>query len=172
MEIVNITNCCCNVQNYRNPQLKEVAYIYPCLTVLKLDYVILCGGIFDAICDGKFAQLKMLTVFVKEHDHMQIELHSEDWKSVVFTHPSLKVAFHFCEFVIFFGFFGSIRSEFLADNNCCYAHLRFFLKRNAPLTSISLCCNGRAGFYEQNKTCNIKRTLSLILRNYNTCLGM
>lgn len=96
VRIVNITNCCCNVQNYRNLQLKEMAESYPHVTVLKVDYVILCGGIFDAISDGKLVHLKMLTVFVKEHDHLQSELHSEDWKNVAVTHPLLKVAFYFC----------------------------------------------------------------------------
>lgn len=95
IKIVNITNCCCNVQNFRNLQLKEVGQCYENVNCLTVDYVILCGGIFDAICDGKMAQLKVLTVFVKEHDHLQNELRCEDWEKVVATHPRLKVALYF-----------------------------------------------------------------------------
>lgn len=170
VNIVNITNCCCNVPNYRNLQLKEMAESYPRVTVLKVDYVILGGGIFDAISDGKLVHLKMLTVFVKEHDHLQHELKDDDWHSVVVSHPALKVAFCFCKqhcFTTLAFFYYHYR---FSDNNCS-AHLRFFLKSNIPLTSISLCCNGKSGFYEENRTSDIESSLSLILRNYNNILG-
>lgn len=95
IKFINITNCCCNVQNFRNLQLKEIGDGYSYVNFLTVDYVVLCGGIFDAICDGKMMQLKVLTVYVKDHDHLQSELHCEDWKRVVVTHPSLKVVLHF-----------------------------------------------------------------------------
>lgn len=100
IKIVNITNCCCNMQNFENLQLKEVGDCYAYVSVLTVDYVILCGGIFAAIRDGKMTHLKILTVYVKEHDHLQKELQCEDWKKVAATHPSLKVALHIRKSII------------------------------------------------------------------------
>lgn len=93
---VNIINC---YYDFRNPLGVQFNYFVENLThlaVLKLDYVVLCNGVFDAILSNKHIILKVMDICVKENDSLiTLEIKEENWQKLKQQCPDLKVAFSF-----------------------------------------------------------------------------
>lgn len=97
---LNIVNCHYDFRNPINVNFNYFVENLSHLTVLKLDYVVLCNGVFDAILSSKNVVLKVMDICVKENDGFtNLEINEDNWQLLKLQCPKLKVAFSFCKYI-------------------------------------------------------------------------
>lgn len=98
---LNIVNCHYDFRSPINVNFNYFVENLSHLTVLKLDYIVLCNGVFDAILGSNNIALKVMDICVKENDSLtNLEINEDNWRLLKLQCPKLKVAFSFCMYLI------------------------------------------------------------------------
>lgn len=93
---LNIVNCYYHFQSLTHVRFRDFIENLQNLVILKLDYVVLCNGVFETLCSNN-VKLEIIDICVKQNDFLSGDISEDSWKCLRRRCTKLKVAFNFCK---------------------------------------------------------------------------
>ncbi|KAK5640598.1 hypothetical protein RI129_011409 [Pyrocoelia pectoralis] len=118
------------------------------LQILKVDYIVLSGGLMDALLEQLNCSLRRVDIIVGERQYLRKFVPTESWRMLCAQCPMLRVGVHI-------------------KNRCHFNDISHIFCDVMPLTVFTLTC-GKA--LDQTGDRQMKNTLSALIRTYHKIL--